>query len=558
MKSMPLIFALLLSLSSHAGEKKTSEQYWAETGLSMKVLTETINSLEPEPCAQRLEYFRGCVAAVNAVAAQGQPAMRFVPVNSAKEQGFGAVVKNFGDFVLVEVAASKSKDSLRVAFERDRAKQERISNEVEALFRKYQSAMRLARQGTVPQGVTDFEAAITEVAEVAVKDPAADALVTASAISAHVAESIDAHARIEAVQEMQDGLNDADQSFIGIGATLEVLDEMPVVTAPIEGGPAEKAGVKANDVITHVNDVSLKGMKLSEAIKLIRGPEGSTAKLRLLREGRELQLAIVRAPIKMENVESKLVNDFGNPVGVIKLRNFMDRKACDVISQKIENLQGQGARGLVLDLRGNGGGLIDQAVCIGGLFAGRKVIVKVRDVQAGTFEDNVASNNAITNLPLVVLIDAGSASASEIVSGAMQDHQRAWIVGERSFGKGTVQAPQPFMSRDIVLFRTIKRFYQPLGRTNQLVGIFPDFEVPATPDATADERFRLREADIYPHALKAESGDWKQPRPGEVNAVASCVTKDSLAKKAYAEAKAKKAAVDYQLLSAEEVLRCSR
>jgi carboxyl-terminal processing protease len=555
---MPLILALLLSLSSHAAEKKTSEQYWAETGLSLKVLTENINSLEPAPCTQRLENFRGCVAAINAVAAQGQPAMRFVPANSAREEGFGSVVKNFGDFVLVEVKESKSKDTLRVAFERDRAKQSRISGEVEALFRKNQSAMRLARPGAVPQGVTDFEAVITEVAKIAVKDPASDALVTASAISAHVAESIDAHARIEAVQEMQDGLNDADQSFTGIGATLEVLDEMPVVTAPIEGGPAEKAGVKANDVITHVNEVSVKGMKLSEAVKLIRGPEGSTVKLRVLRDGKETQFSIVRAPIKMENVEHKLVNDFGNPVGVIKLRNFMDRKACDAIGAKISELTSKGAKGLVLDLRGNGGGLIDQAVCIGGLFSGQKVIVKVRDIEAGTFDDNVAANDAITSLPLVVLIDAGSASASEIVSGALQDHRRAWIVGERSFGKGTVQAPQPFLSRDIVLFRTIKRFYQPLGRTNQLVGIFPDFEVPATPDATVDERFRLREADIYPHALKAESGDWKQPRPDEVSTVASCVAKDSLAKKAYAEAKAKKAAVDYQLLSAEEVLKCGR
>lgn len=558
MKSMPLILALLLSLSAHAGEKKTSEQYWAETGLSIKVLTENINALEPAACVQRLENFRGCVAAINAVAAQGQPALRLVPVNSAKEQGFGAVVKNFGDFVLVEMEESKSKDSLRVIFERERAKQARISAEVATIFGKNMSAMRLARPGSIPQSVTDFESVITEVAKIAVKDPASEALVTASAISAHVAESVDAHARIEAVAEMQAGLNDADESFTGIGVNLELLDEMPVITSPIEGGPAEKAGVKANDVITNVNDVSVKGMKLSEAVKIIRGPEGSTAKLRILRDGKEIQISIVRAAIKMENVESKLVNDLGNPVGVIKLRNFMDRKACDVIGEKIKGLSAQGAKGLVLDLRGNGGGLIDQAVCIGGLFAGQKVIVKVRDVEAGSFDDYVAPNLAVTDLPLVVLIDAGSASASEIVSGAMQDHRRAWILGERSFGKGTVQAPQPFLSQAIVLFRTIQRFFQPNGRTNQLVGIFPDFEVPFTPDATADERFRLREADIYPHALKAESGDWKQPRQGEVDAVASCVAKDSLAKKAYTAAKAKKAAVDYQLLSAEEVLRCGR
>jgi carboxyl-terminal processing protease len=467
-------------------------------------------------------------------------------------------VKSFGDFALVQVAESKTKETLRVVAERERAKQNRISAELEKIFFKNQSAMRLARPGAVPESVTNFETVITDVAKIAVKDPASDALVTASAISAHVAESIDAHARIEAVQEMQDGLNDADQSFTGIGATLEYLDEMPVVTGPIEGGPAEKAGIKANDVITHVDNVSVKGMKLTEAVKIIRGPEGSTVKLRILRDGREVQISIVRAAIKLENVESKLVSDLGNAVGVIKLRNFMDRNACTSIGEKIDELTAKGAKGLVLDLRGNGGGLVDQAVCIGGLFAGQKVIVKVKDLESDTFEDNTAFNESITDLPLVVLIDAGSASASEIVSGAMQDHRRAWILGERSFGKGTVQAPQPFLTRDIVLFRTIKRFYQPLGRTNQLVGIFPDFEVPAKPDATADERFRLREADIYPHALKAESGDWKQPRPAEVSAVSACVASGSLAKKAYAAAKAKKASVDYQLLSAEEVLRCSK
>jgi carboxyl-terminal processing protease len=558
MKSMPLILALLLSLSSQAAEKKTSEQYWTETGLSLRVLTEQVNVLEPAPCTQRLENFRGCVAAINAVAAQGQPAMRFVPAGSVKEQGFGRVVKAFGDFALVEIVESKTKDSLRVIAERERAKQNRIGAEVEAIFRMSQGSARPPRPGALQEPATNFEDVILEVAKIAIKDPASEALVTASAISAHVAESIDAHARIEAVQEMQDGLNNADQSFTGIGATLELLDESPVIVGPIEGGPAEKAGIKPNDVITHVDGVSVKGMKLSEAVKIIRGPEGSTVKLRLLRDGREVQVSIVRAAIKLENVEGKLVSDFGNAVGVIKLRNFMDRSACSSIGEKIEELTAGGARGLVLDLRGNGGGLVDQAVCIGGLFAGRKVIVKVKDLESDTFEDNTAFNDAVTDLPMVVLIDAGSASASEIVSGAMQDHRRAWILGERSFGKGTVQAPQPFLSRDIVLFRTIKRFYQPLGRTNQLVGISPDFEVPAKPDATADERFRLREADLYPHALGALSGDWKQPRPAEVSAVSACVASGSLAKKAYAAAKASGKAVDYQLLSAEEVLQCGR
>jgi carboxyl-terminal processing protease len=214
--------------------------------------------------------------------------------------------------------------------------------------------------------------------------------------------------------------------------------------------------------------------------------------------------------------------------------------------------------GLVLDLRGNLGGLIDQAVCIGGLFLGREVVVKVKDLDRDSFEELSSSKPAATDLPLVVLIDAGSASASEIVSGAIQDHQRGWLLGERSFGKGTVQANMNFWNDKIVFYRTVQRFYQPTGRTNQQVGISPDFEVPATPSATEEDRFRLREADIFPHGLGAVGPMWAQPRPEEARKVNGCVAGEKLADKVFAEAKARGHAVDYQLLRAEETLRCSR
>jgi carboxyl-terminal processing protease len=283
-------------------------------------------------------------------------------------------------------------------------------------------------------------------------------------------------------------------------------------------------------------------------------------KLKVLRDGKEISLDIVRDTIKQDNLEAKVVSDLGRKIGVIKLRSFMDKNACGKMGQKLLSLESTDkVEGIVLDLRGNGGGLLDQAVCMGGLFFGKKVVVKVRDLQGGTFKDMFGSLPAATALPVVALIDAGSASASEVLSGALQDQQRAWVVGERSFGKGSVQAPSIFAGNEkIVLYKTVQRFYQPLGRTNQIVGIEPNFVRPIKPNATEEERFALRERDYFPNALDAESQAWVETRKEKVAKVESCVASGKLAEKKYAELTAARSNADYQLLAAQEVLNCDK
>ncbi len=544
MKSLLLLLALVPALSY--AEKRTPEEYWTRTDLNTAIVSRDLGILEAKSCAASEKNFMGCVAAINAVAAMAEPAMILVPkklVNDAKA-GVGEEVQNFGTFSLAKVIAdvSSDQDTVRTVFLRSEAKRKLLRAETLAL-RKLPA---------------DFPKLFERTVELGKIDRSKDALAAGAAVSAFFTEAVDAHARIEPYEQLQDSLNDADQSFTGIGATLQEMNGKIIVQAPIEGSPAMKAGIKPNDVIVAVDGKIALKKKLADVVKDIRGQEGSVVVIRILRSGKEMDLSITRQKISLPNIEAKVVKDFGLNVGVIRLRSFMDNQACVQIAEKIEWLESQRVEALVMDLRGNGGGLLAESICIGGLFLGQKVIVKVKNLESNEFQDGVSWELQKTKLPVVTLIDSGSASASEVLSGALQDHQRSWIVGERSFGKGTVQAPRGFYNDKIVMFRTIQRFYQPSGRTNQMVGITPDIEVFQKPDATEEEKFRLREAEIYPLGLEAVGPVWKQTRQKEVSSIQKCVAQKNLAKAKALEAAKLDAAVDYQLLAAQEVLLCTK
>lgn len=549
MKLLIPFFSLSLLLSNLAfAEKKTPEKYWSETGLSTNALLNDLKILSSASCHSEIKAYLGCVAAINAMAALADPPLQLVPSSLARDSSmaFGAAIKSYPGLSLVQVKVEKSTDeSLRLVWEKSEVRRKKTR---EALAKLFESR----------KAHSNFELIFKDVASHALKDASKDSLAAGGAVSAFLTESMDAHARVEPLAQLQDSMNDADQSFTGIGATLQSLNGKTIVMNVIDGSPALRSGVRPNDIILNIDGVSADGKKIDQVVKLIRGPESSLVSLRVQRKGEEILIPITRGHIKLENVESKVVEDLGSRIGVIKLRSFMDNKACSLISAKLSELQQKNITGLVIDLRGNGGGLLDQSVCIGGLLLGAKLIVKVKDLQSDTFQDLSASGSAQTSLPIVTLIDAGSASASEILSGALQDHKRAWVIGERSFGKGTVQAPTGFYNQNIVMYRTVQRFYQPLGRTNQMVGISPDIEIPAKPDATADDRFMLREGDIYPNGLEAVGPVWSQARPEGVKKIANCLEAGNLAKAKYEEAVARELVADYQLLAAQEVLRCDR
>jgi carboxyl-terminal processing protease len=548
MKRFIFLLALPLLLSSQAfAEKKTPEEYWAETRLTTESVLRSHRILKRVSCYKEAKAYQGCVAAVNAVAAMATPALQLVPAMLLEDasMNYGPVVKEFRGFSLVEVKEETSEDSLRVIWERTEARRKKTSEAISELFLSTKSSRQ----------PTNFETIFREVRELAVKDPANDPMAAGAAVSAFMKAAVDPHARIEPLAQLMDASNNADESFTGIGATLQSLNGKTVVVDVLEGSPALRSGVRPNDIIAYVDQLSTEGKKLSEVVKVIRGPEGSEVTLSVIRKGETVSIPIIRGRITLDNVEARVVEELGARYGLIKLRSFMDRRACAQIGEKVRELGIKGVEGLIFDLRSNGGGLLDQSVCIGGLFLGSEVVVKVKDLQSDSFRDMRAFGAPATSLPMVTLINGGSASASEILAGALQDHRRSWVLGERSFGKGTVQAPDRW-AQGIVMYKTIQRFYQPSGRTNQLVGISPDIELPTRPDMSEDDRFVLREGDIYPEALAAVGPVWQQPRPTEVKKISDCLASGDLARQKYEKALSKELVADYQLLAAQEVLRC--
>lgn len=544
MKLLPLSLALALSLPTAFAAKKTSQEYWQETGLTTEIMLK-LKFLAHDNCVSTINQLQGCVAAINSVGARANPPIELVPQSLSGDPTFvgGMPFRIFPNFVLASRAKADNEPSAMAAWKKESTRREKLKNALQAIVESGTNA--------------DFELMFSHVLERSVKDKADDSMVAAKAITALLNASDDAHAHLDARAEVSDSLNDATEDFVGIGATLQELNGRIIIQGPTDGGPAKKAGILPNDIIASIDGVPTDGMSVDQAAKRIRGAAGTEVALKILRKGKMLEISISRARIVLENVVAETRSELGENYGYIRLRNFMDNHACEKIEGMVKRFEEQKVKGLMLDLRGNGGGLLDQALCLGGLFVGRQVIAKVKDLQSETFQDLRSEKDQITRLPLAVLIDAGSASASEILSGALQDYKRAWVLGERSFGKATVQSPEAFLGNPrIMYFHTIQRFYQPSGRTNQIVGIIPDLTVPVKPNATEEERFALREAELLPNALSAVGPTWVQPRVEEMKRLENCVSSGNLAQKTYAKAIANSETADYQVMAAQEALLC--
>ena len=274
--------------------------------------------------------------------------------------------------------------------------------------------------------------------------------------------------------------------FGGLGIEVTMENGWVKVVSPIDDTPAAHAGLKPNDFITHIDGEAVQGMSLSDAVDKMRGPVNSQIKLTVRREGvAPFDVTLTRAVIKIETVKSKLVDN----VGYIRLTQFAEntdsglRKALDSLkSQSNGKLEG-----IVLDLRNNPGGLLDQAVAVAGDFLDKGEIVSTRARRPeDTQRFNAHGPDLTGGLAMVVLINDGSASASEIVAGALQDHRRAILLGTRSFGKGSVQTIIPLPGHGAIRLTTA-RYYTPSGRSIQLVGIEPDIKVlPAKVETLAE------------------------------------------------------------------------
>jgi len=277
--------------------------------------------------------------------------------------------------------------------------------------------------------------------------------------------------------------DDLNGTFTGIGAELIQQNGSVMVSTPLSGFPAEKAGVRARDIIYKINDEDATKLSIGEAVKKIRGDAGSTVKLTLIRDGAQIEVPIVRAKITVASVESSVLE--GN-VGYIKISRFGDDTA-DLASKAAQDFKSKNVTKVIVDLRNNGGGLLDSAVKVAGIWMDNQVVVVEKEGGRTKSTLKTGNNPILNNVETVILINEGSASASEILAGALHDHGEAKLVGEKTYGKGSVQEIVD-LEDGAQLKVTVAHWFTPKGVNVNKEGIKPDEEVKLTEEDFSNSR----------------------------------------------------------------------
>jgi len=266
-------------------------------------------------------------------------------------------------------------------------------------------------------------------------------------------------------------------SYVGLGITVGVIEDRVVVISPFKDSPADKAGLLPGDIINKVNNMEI-GKDINKAVGMMKGKEGGKVTLNIIREGTEpFDIDIIRAEIKLKTVGGEMIDE---NIGYIGITMFSETTADD-FKNKLEELQGEGAKGLILDLRGNPGGLVSACTAVAENFIPKGDIIVYTVDKHGKRQDYKSHGGIAQDIPMVVLIDKGSASASEILSGALRDYERATLIGEKSFGKGIVQrilmGTFDGFGDGTALKLTVSKYYTPKDENIHKKGIMPDVEV---------------------------------------------------------------------------------
>ena len=357
-------------------------------------------------------------------------------------------------------------------------------------------------------------------------EPVDEKKLITDAISGMVA-SLDPHSQYFDKKSFKEFREGTSGRFVGVGIEISQEDGLVKVVSPIEGSPAFRAGLKPNDLITKIDDTVVKGLSLSEAVKRMRGEPNTKVMLTIFRkdENRSFPVTITREEIRTQSVRGKVVEP---GYGWIRLSQFQERTVEDFV-RKVEEIYkaDPNLKGLVLDLRNDPGGLLDAAVAISAAFLPENVTVVSTNGQlaeskfvykaAPEFYQRRAGADplrrlpaALKTVPLVVLVNEGSASASEIVAGALQDHKRASVLGSQTFGKGSVQTVRP-LGPDTGLKLTTARYYTPNGKSIQATGIVPDVMIDETEEGNIFSALRTREADLDKHLGNGTGPEVKDP-----------------------------------------------
>jgi carboxyl-terminal processing protease len=350
-------------------------------------------------------------------------------------------------------------------------------------------------------------------------EPVDEKKLIGDAISGMVA-GLDPHSQYLDKKTFKEFRENTGGKFIGIGIEMGMEDGLVKVVSPIEGSPAFRAGLKPGDLITRIDDTPVKGMTVDQAVKRMRGEPATKVVLTVFRklENRSFPVTIIREEIRMQSVRARMVEP---GYGWVRVSQFQDRTVEDFV-RKVEDLykQDPNLKGLVLDLRNDPGGLLDGAVALSAAFLPENVVVVSTNGQISESRQTFKASPvyyvrrggpdplkrlpaALKKVPLVVLVNEGSASASEIVAGALQDHKRATIMGAQTFGKGSVQTIRP-LPGESALKITTARYYTPTGKSIQAKGIVPDVFLDETSEGNVFAALRMREADLDKHLQGAD------------------------------------------------------
>jgi carboxyl-terminal processing protease len=378
----------------------------------------------------------------------------------------------------------------------------------------------VARSAMAPLPLEELQqlAAVFDRVKTEYVEPVDEKKLLSDAIAGMVA-GLDPHSQYFDKKSLKEFRENTGGKFVGIGIEMNMEDGAVKVVSPIEGSPAFRAGLKPGDLITRIDDTPVRGLNVDQAVKRMRGEPNTKVVLTVYRklESRSFPVTIVREEIRMQSVRAKMAEP---GYGWLRVSQFQERTVEDFV-RKIEELykQDPNLKGLVLDLRNDPGGLLDGAVALSAAFLPADLVVVTTNGQVASARQTYKASPAdyarggpdalkrlpaaLKNIPLVVLVNEGSASASEIVAGALQDHKRATIMGAQTFGKGSVQTIRP-LPADTALKITTARYFTPAGKSIQAKGITPDIFLDETAEGNVFAALRMREADLDKHLIGAD------------------------------------------------------
>jgi carboxyl-terminal processing protease len=554
--ALVLIFSALCSFASVSSAAPSDPDEtvnpWRGTGIDLGFLDEKIRTAN---CSKSDREFLSCIGAVQRVLDLEDHELQLIPVtNLVDETDWQKALERFGAAAIIKDSATRI-GATGNALEAIRARTHRILRWRDRLDPSLRQAV-------------DFND-LRNWLKSDVIDSKRREIFAAAAVNGYLSVA-DAHARIAPAGGMpgSSGERHGDQPagsrdvlvYTGIGAGVQPMADAAIVTAVVRNGPAAKAGLRVHDFILEIDGRSVTGLSGDALVEMLRGRGGTRVELKVKRQDEVMALSVRRNAITVKNVVSDAFVDRGWRLAYLKIDSFLRPDTCGEFRRELTKRLKPNLNGLLLDLRDNAGGLIDQAVCVADLLLPKdEVVLEIRGVNGEKKTEEISTKHtARARVPMVTLVNATTGSASELLSGALQDHGRSLIVGEHTFGKGTVQTVRPWRgSPSIMEFYTAARYYRPSGVGVQLIGIKPDIEVYDRPGAAPSDRIVLREQDLFPTALPFERQVWKHPYPGRVKVLAECAEKNGLAKHRMRPDAEMSRAMDYQLAVAQDALICS-